>query len=71
MIAPEKGLIDEELIDYKLNRGFSNITSDEKVLEFVDTIFDNNLDKLYFLKQYTKSFNFDKKVHLGKVKSIF
>lgn len=71
MIAPEKGLVDEELIDYKLSRGFSNVTSGEKALEFVDTIFDNNLDKIYFLKQYTKSFNFDKKLYLGKVKSVF
>ena len=71
MIAPEKGLVDEEFIDYKLSKGFSNIRSDEKALELVDTIFDNNVDKLYFLKQYTKSFSFDKKLHLGKVKSVF
>ena len=28
----------------------------EQVLEFVDLIFDNNLDKIYFLRQYLKSF---------------
>ena len=26
----------------------------EQAIEFVDMIFDNNLDKIYFLKQYIK-----------------
>ena len=33
---------------------YSNIYMDQ-VMEFVDMIFDNNLDKIYFLKQYLKS----------------
>lgn len=33
-----------------------NIIDLKKSLEFVDLIFDNNLDKIYFLKQYLKDF---------------
>lgn len=32
----------------------------DQALEFCDLIFDNNLDKIYFLKQYIKSFNNEK-----------
>ena len=28
----------------------------DDALEFVDLIFDNNMDKIYFLRQYIKSF---------------
>ncbi len=69
--APEKGLIDEELIDYRLGKGLDNIAREEKALELIDLIFDNNLDKLYFLKQYTKTFNFSESPCSTKVKSYF
>lgn len=69
--APEKGLIDEELIDYRLSKGLDIVTREKKALQFVDLVFDNNIDKLYFLKQYTKSLNFGEELHLGKVKSYF
>ena len=57
--------IDEELLDYKLKNQpifpkdqfyLYNEICLESVLEFVDIIFDNNLDKAYFLRQYFKSF---------------
>ena len=65
MLAPSKKLIDIEYIDYKLkNERISskndfyryNIVDLKNALEFVDMIFDNNLDKIYFLKQYIKDF---------------
>ena len=31
----------------------------DQALEFCDLIFDNNYDKVYFLKQYLKSFEFE------------
>ena len=40
----------------------------EQSLELCDMIFDNNLDKLYFLKQYIKSFEIGKYAYAGKVK---
>ena len=61
MLAATKGLIDEECLDYKISN-FTNYDFMYKeiclksVLEFVDLIFDNNLDKIYFLKQYFKDF---------------
>ena len=56
---------DEEFIDYKINNGEGpnskkqytyNEVLLKKVLEFVDLIFDNNQDKIYFLRQYLKNF---------------
>ena len=67
MLAPTKNLIDVEYLDYKLALAHehisfktfddSNIVDLKNSLEFVDFIFDNNLDKTYFLKQYLKDFN--------------
>ena len=57
---------DEEFIDFKINNNEvpcpqKKYTYDEvklkKALEFADLIFENNLDKVYFLKQYLKDFN--------------
>jgi len=66
LLAPKKGYIDEDLIDHKL--GFERLSTQKDiylyfeinlkmVLDFVDLIFDNNLDKTYFLRQYFKDFN--------------
>ena len=41
-------------IDYKLY----NEIDIEEALEFSDLIFDNNLDKVYFLIQYFKNFDY-------------
>ena len=57
--------IDEDFLDYKLAHEFVpfrgneytyNIVNLKSVLEFVDLVFDNNLDKIYFLRQYLKNF---------------
>lgn len=58
--------IDTEFLDYKLEQqNKSNIWRNhigyreiliQDALEFVDLVFDNNLDKVYFLRQYFKSF---------------
>lgn len=58
-------MIDEEFLDYKISHDFYCYKGNEylyttvnlkNALEFVDLIFDNNLDKVYFLRQYLKSF---------------
>ena len=57
-------VIDEEYLDYRLkdfnpdvdNSFIYNEVFLKKVLELVDIIFSNNLDKVYFLRQYLKSF---------------
>lgn len=61
MLSSQSDRIDEEYLDYKLNNNrvssvydfklYNEINMD-KALELVDLIFDNNLDKIYFLKQY-------------------
>lgn len=57
--------IDEDFLDYKLAHEFVpfcgneytyNIVNLKSVLEFVDLVFNNNLDKIYFLRQYLKDF---------------
>ena len=53
-------MYDEEKIKEKLSNPISNKTASkiyvDDALEFVDLIFDNNMDKIYFLRQYLKSF---------------
>ena len=65
MLATASPNFDEEYIDYKISQGEiptsqHNYTYNEillkKVLEFTDLIFDNNQDKIYFLRQYLKNF---------------
>lgn len=55
--------IDEEFLDYKIKTGaldkktYSyNEINLKKALEFIDLIFESEIDKLYFLKQYIKDF---------------
>jgi len=68
LIAPSKKIIDEDFLDYKLKYEFVsylnssymyNEISLKNALEFVDLIFDNNLDKVYFLRQYLKDYKED------------
>ncbi len=63
LLTSKNGKLDEELLDYKLlhefipfgNTGYLyNIVNLRKCLEFVDLVFNNNLDKVYFLRQYLK-----------------
>lgn len=69
--APGKELIDEDYLDYRLREGLPTKPSLANALELVDAIFDNNLDKIYFLKQYNKDFNFSEEKSRGLVKSKF
>ena len=65
MLAPTRNMIDNDFIDYKLKHRIVSSNEDyylyneihlQDALEFADMIFDNNLDKVYFLRQYFKSF---------------
>ena len=65
LIATTSPNFDEEFLDYKIENGEASSVYDyytynevllKKVLEFVDLIFDNNKDKIYFLRQYIKKF---------------
>ncbi len=65
LTAVTKPNFDEEYLDYKIANGeaasvYEYHTYNEvllkKVLEFTDLIFDNNKDKIYFLRQYIKDF---------------
>lgn len=65
ILSSTKGTIDENFIEYKIkninpelfnNLYLYNEVNLKEALEFVDLIFDNNLDKIYFLKQYLKDF---------------
>ena len=58
LLAARNKNIDEEFIDYKLEKGLDYFYSLPKALELADIIFDNDLDKMYFLKQYKKDFSF-------------
>lgn len=64
VLSSTQEVIDESFLDYKLNKEFkieknrllySEINLKD-ALEFVDLIFDNTLDKIYFLRQYLKDF---------------
>ncbi len=61
LISSKQGVINTDFLDYKLeNKSFYNnwCLNDniclKDLLEFVDLVFDNNLDKIYFLRQYLK-----------------
>lgn len=65
LISSRDKVMDEQFLDYKLKHEFYPYVGNEylyssislkNVLEFVDLIFDNNLDKIYFLRQYLKNF---------------
>lgn len=62
LLSARNKVMNEKFLDYKLEKQFlsySYMYSEinlKNALEFVDLIFDNNLDKLYFLRQYLKNF---------------
>lgn len=65
LVSSREKVMDEQFLDYKLryefypysgNEHLYNDISLKNVLEFVDLVFDNNLDKIYFLRQYLKNF---------------
>lgn len=65
LIASKTKVMDEEFLDYKLKNEYFTYSGNEQLyneiclknaLEFSDLVFDNNLDKIYFLRQYLKNF---------------
>lgn len=58
MLAARNKKIDADFLDYKLEKEPDKFTLLPKALELADIIFDNDLDKMYFLKQYKKDFSF-------------
>lgn len=71
MLAARNKKIDEDFLDYKLEKGPDKFTLLPKALELADIIFDNDLDKMYFLKQYKKDFSFiEEKKEKTKVMSF-
>lgn len=65
LLSSREKVMDEEFLDYKLEYEFLPYSGNEylyndvnlkNALEFVDLVFDNNLDKVYFLRQYLKNF---------------
>lgn len=65
LVSSKNKVMDEEFLNYKLEHEFCSYSGNEhlyneinlkNVLEFVDLVFDNNLDKVYFLRQYLKDF---------------
>ena len=52
-----KKSLDEYFLDYKLEKEPDKFALLSKALELADIIFDNDLDKMYFLKQYKKDFS--------------
>ena len=68
LLAAASKNLDEDFLDYKLNQ-LKNYFSSEKayleqcsqillreMAELVDILFDNNQDKIYFMRQYIKGF---------------
>lgn len=71
MLAARNKKIDEDFLDYKLEKEPDKFTLLPKALELADIIFDNDLDKMYFLKQYKKDFSFiEEKKEKTKVMSF-
>ena len=65
LMASKAKVMDEEFLDYKLKNEYFTYSGNEQLynniylknaLEFSDLVFDNNLDKIYFLRQYLKDF---------------
>lgn len=65
LVSSRDKVMNEDFLDYKLKHEYVSFSTKEymynsvclkNVLELVDLIFDNNLDKIYFLRQYLKGF---------------
>lgn len=61
LLTAKNKLIDEEFLDYKIEESKDKYINYDFIdlkgaLEFVDLVFDNNLDKTYFLRQYFKNY---------------
>jgi len=80
LLAPSKNLVDEDFLDYKLNdleqKNYNDVSLYNDVclkdsLELVDLVFNNNLDKIYFLRQYIKNFEDNYNVSSYKKARVF
>ena len=65
MMSSKKKVIDEEFLNYKIKNDYISYYDNKlryynvdlkNSLEFVDLVFNNNKDKLYFLRQYLKNY---------------
>lgn len=65
LLSSRDKVMDEDFLDYKLSHEYLPYLGNEylynnvnlkNALEFVDLVFDNNVDKIYFLRQYLKNF---------------
>lgn len=65
LISSKEKVMNMDFLDYKLEKEYISYFHDrymynevnlKNALEFVDLVFDNNLDKVYFLRQYIKDF---------------
>ena len=65
LLSSRDKAMDEDFLDYKLTHEYLSYSGNEflynevnlkNALEFVDLVFDNNVDKMYFLRQYLKDF---------------
>lgn len=65
LLSSRNKVIDEDFLNYKLSHEYIPYNGNEylynninlkNALEFVDLVFDNNVDKMYFLRQYLKNF---------------
>ena len=63
LVSSRNKVMNEDFLDYKLknelicysdNKYMYDCINIKNALEFVDLVFDNNLDKIYFLRQYLK-----------------
>lgn len=60
----KSGLVDEDFLDFKLSKtpeyqdytAYINSIHLTDALEFVDLVFDRNIDKIFFLRQYLRNF---------------
>jgi len=63
LVTAKKKVVDIDYLNYKLKHPINYGGSEYReiclkdALEFVDLVFDNNLDKVYFLRQYLKDFS--------------
>lgn len=71
--SPYNKIIDKEFIDYKISKFeikdkymYNNVDL-LSALEFVDLIFNKDIDKMYFLRQYLKNFNSSIGLNTGKI----
>lgn len=74
MLSVTNDNFDKELLEYKLENEISHPKykyNDDKAFELCDLVFDNDYDKLCFLRQYYKDFNEPKEKKVDAKSSCF